>query len=112
MGKQRVTRGELLVGALNVGGGTTVKKFKTGQVAVDPGPIASVSRGSVAVTITGLAVGDIVYFQPPAALNDDLVYHGCRVTGADTVTIYLYNPTGAAIDDTSRTWDYLWFDFA
>jgi hypothetical protein len=31
------------------------------------------------------------------------------VTGADTDMVYLYNPTGAPIDDASLAWDYIRF---
>lgn len=104
-------RGEVLVGALSVGAvSSRIKGIKSGTVSIDPGSIATVTRGTGAGTITGLAAGDIVVMSPPAALNDDLVFAGARVTGADTVTVYLYNPTAGAIDDTARTWDYLWFD--
>ena len=47
---------------------------------------------------------------PPATLNDDLLYVGARVTADDTVTVYLYNPTGGGIDDGALDWGWLWFD--
>jgi hypothetical protein len=90
--------------------GTDMKKVLAGSVSVDPPSIAATTRAAVAVTIVGVSVGDKVLFEPPAALNDDLLFVGARVTATDTVTIYLYNPTGGAIDDSGRTWDYLWFD--
>lgn len=88
--------------------GSVIKKIVKGTVAVDPASIPTVSTGKIAVTITGVAVGDIVHFERPDALNDDLIFGGARVTGANTVTIYLYNPTAGAIDDVSLTWNYTW----
>ena len=41
------------------------------------------------------------------AMNDDLIPKGCAVTGTDTVTIYVYNPTAAAIDDAAQTYQVL-----
>lgn len=99
------------VGRLAVGGGTTIKKIQAGTVAADPGSIAAQTRGSVDVTITGVATGDIVLMNPPNGLNAGLVYGGCRVTAANTVRLYLANLTAVAIDDGSNTYDYLWIDF-
>lgn len=99
------------VGTLAIGGGDIIKKIEAGTVAsVDPGSIAAQTRGSVDIAITGVATGDIVTLNPPDGLNTGLAYAGCRVTGADTVRVYLANITGGAIDDGALTWDYLWYD--
>jgi hypothetical protein len=91
--------------------GTQLSKLRMGTIAIDPPSVASVSRGAATATLTGAKVGDVVVLLPPAALNDDLVFCGADVTADDTLTAYLYNPTGGAIDDSSRTWRYLWLDF-
>lgn len=106
----RITRGVALLSSFRVGGGSLVKKISKGTIAIDPGNIATVSRGAITWTLTGARAGDIVHMDPPATLNDDLIFCGTRVTADDTVTVYLYNPTGGGIDDTSKTWDYLWID--
>ena len=72
--------------------------FTSGTVAVDP------------ASISGVEDGELVIMYPPAALEDDLLYVGCRIKADDTVTIFLYNPTGSAIDGSSRTWSYVWYD--
>jgi len=82
----------------------------SGTVAADPGNIAAQTRGSVDVTIAGVAPGDIVVMNPPDGLNAGLAFAGCRVTAANTVRIYLANITGAGIDDGSLNWDFFWFD--
>lgn len=97
-------------GDLKVGGAETIKLIDAGTVNLDPGSIAAQSRGAVTFTLTGAAVGDIVVMQPPGAMNSGLVYAGCEVTAANTVTVYLGNLTGAAIDDGSNQWRFLWFD--
>lgn len=102
--------GDLDVATLQVGTGDIIKKIEAGTVSADPGSIAAQTRGSVDVTVTGVATGDIVTMNPPDGLNTGLAYAGCRVTGADTVRVYLANITGGAIDDGSLTWDYLWYD--
>jgi hypothetical protein len=43
--------------------------------------------------------------NPPADLNDDLLFVGCAVTGTDEGTVYLYNPTGGSINDTAKHMD-------
>jgi len=108
--KMQITDGVALVGGINVGGGNIdLTKINNGSVSVNPGSIATVARGAIAVTIAGVAVGDIVHMIPPAGLNDDLLFVGVRVTAANTVNIYLYNPTVGAIDDGALTWDYIHF---
>jgi hypothetical protein len=103
----RVTRGRALIGSLIVGpGATTIKNIWSGSVSLDPPSIATVARGLVTFTVTGAAVGDVAILNPPATLNDDLVFVGAAVTAADTVTVYIYNPTAGAIDDTAKTWIY------
>lgn len=110
MAKHKLTDAVALVGGINVGGGDIdLVGLNAGSVSIDPASIASVTRGVGVATIVGVALGDVVVMIPPAALNDDLLFVGARVTAADTVNVYLYNPTGGAIDDTARSWDYLHF---
>ena len=101
-----IARDGLIVGSE----GSLVLGLYTGTVSVDPPNVATVSRGAATFTLTGARAGDFIYCQPPAALNDDLIFCGAEVTADDTVTIYLYNPTGGGIDDTARTWRYTWMN--
>jgi len=115
MAKHRLLRGVALLGQVvasrvTIGGGDPIKKVVTGTTALNPGSINSVTRGTVTFTLTGAAAGDLIHMQPPSALDDDLIFVGAEVTSANTVTVYLYNPTGGAIDDASRTWRYIWVD--
>ena len=103
--KSSVIQTDLIVVGSN---GTAIDKIETGTISVNPGSISATSRGSVSVTLTGCDVTDRVTLQPPATLNDDLLFVGCRVTAADTLTIYLYNSSGGSIDDAALNWDYLW----
>lgn len=91
-------------------GGDTPKKFDTGTTSLDFASIAATTRGSVTFTLTGAAAGDMIHMQPPAGLEDDLLFVGAEVTGANTVTVYLYNPTAGAIDPAAATWRYIWID--
>lgn len=105
-----LSRGFGRVGGLIIGNGTAIKRVTAGTISLDPPSIAATSRAAVTGTVTGVAVGDRILLEPPAALNDDLIFHGARVTAADTITVYLYNPTAGAIDDAALTWNYTWID--
>lgn len=107
MSFNRVTQGTALVGSLSVGGGTTLNKVASGTVSLNPASINATTRGAVTFTLTGADTNDIIVMNPPATLNDDLLYVGAAVTAANTVTVYLYNPTAGAIDDSALTWKYL-----
>lgn len=95
---------------IRIGSGATVKKIISGSFSLDPASIGAQARAGETVTISGVAVGDVVILVPPDGLNSGLVYCGCRVTAGDTLTVYLANITGTSVDDGSLTWNYLWFD--
>jgi hypothetical protein len=106
----RLTRGEASVGALQIGTNDTVYGIEFGTVAIDPANLNATTRGATTFTLTGAATTDIIIVNPPADLNDDLIFAGAAVTAADTVTIYIYNPTAGAIDQASATFSYCWID--
>jgi hypothetical protein len=103
----------LQVDSLKVGNsGNTIASIFTGTVSVNPGSITATTKGSVNVTISGLASSlDTIILQPPSTLNSGLLYVGHDITASNTVTIYLYNTTGAPIDDGATTWKYTAFNF-
>lgn len=107
----RITRGIGLFGAVNIGGGNSVTKVVKGTQSLNPASINNVTRGTVTFTLTGARSGDLIHMMPPAAFNDDLIFAGCDVTADDTVTVYIYNPTAAPIDDAAQTWKYVWIKF-
>jgi hypothetical protein len=106
----RLTRGEAAVGALQIGDNDTVYGIEFGTVAIDPASLAATTKSATTFTLTGAATTDIIIVNPPADLNDDLIFCGAAVSAADTVSIYLYNPTASAINDTARTFSYVWID--
>ena len=91
--------------------GTNLYKIVSGTISVDPGNIVAGAKGSVIVTITGLAATDRVILHPPTGLNSGLLYCGCDVASTNNLTIYLYNATGSAINDGANTWKYSYLDF-
>ena len=106
----RLTRGEASVGALQIGTNDTVYGIEFGTVAIDPANLNATTRGATTFTLTGAATTDIIIVNPPSDLNDDLIFCGASVTAADTVTIYLYNPTAGAINQAEATFSYCWID--
>lgn len=92
--------------------GSRIRSIKTGTVTINPANLGAETRGATAATIPGAAVGDIILLNLPSgpALNDDLIFVGADVGGADTIRIFLYNPTAGAIDDGATTWTYLFLD--
>jgi hypothetical protein len=93
------TGGGIKLGSKTLGG------VLSGVVSVNPPSILATSRASVSVTIAGVKAGDLVVMEPPATLNDDLIYCGCEA-GAGVVYVNIYNPTGGAVDDTAKDWNY------
>lgn len=108
----RISRGEVAVGGIVGSTGDVVYGLDFGTASVDPASIAATTRGSVTFTLTGAQTTDIIIVNPPSNLNDDLIFAGAAITAADTVSIFLYNPTAAAIDDTARTFNYVWIDMS
>jgi hypothetical protein len=106
----RLTKGEAAVGALQIGTNDMVYGIEFGTVAIDPASINATTRGGTTFTLTGAATTDIIIVNPPSTLNDDLIFAGAAVTAANTVTIYLYNPTAGSIDQASATFSYCWID--
>lgn len=105
-GSSALGRGTKKVGALVVGdGGTVIKSIKTGTIDCDPANAAAAGAFETSLTISGVAAGDIVIFEPPASLEANLVYSGARVSAADTVQLRL--AALAAVNGASRTWRYI-----
>jgi hypothetical protein len=106
----RLSRGEVAVGALQVGTNDTVYGIEFGTVEIDPAAINATTRGGTTFTLTGAATTDIIIVNPPSTLNDDLIFCGAAVTAANTVTVYLYNPTAGSINQAAATFSYCWID--
>lgn len=107
MADDKITGGVAQAGAFRGKGGQALDKFLIGSVSVDPGSIATVTRGSVSVTITGAKAGDAVIMNPPPTLESTLLFVGASVDADDTVTIYLYNKSGGGVDGAAIAWNYL-----
>ena len=89
------------------GGGTDVDRIYHASASVDLPSIAATTTGNATLSVTGATTDMKCFLMPSNAMNDDLIPKGCAVTGANTVTIYVYNPTAAAIDDAAQTYQVL-----
>ena len=65
--------------------------------------VAAVSQVNFTGTVTGAAVGDRVIATPPDAVGPRIAAYA-RVTAANTVTVYLNNPSAAAQTIAAGTW--------
>jgi len=69
----------------------------TGSATYDAPSIAAGASATTTVTVTGAALGDFVSAISLGVSSAGLVITG-YVSAANTVTVVLYNPTGAAVD--------------
>ena len=76
-----------------------------GTRTYDVGSISAGSKATFTITVTGCRAdeGQTVQVGLPSAFNASLVPWGF-VSGDDTVTVVLYNPTGSPIDPASATY--------
>ena len=86
----------------------------SGSVAIDPPSVATsncATAQSAANSVPGIQVGDHVIVTPPDTLSIRLVGTSVRQTAADRLTVRLCNIWSGigsgAVDDTSRTWQYI-----
>ncbi|MCX8051231.1 MAG: hypothetical protein N3B17_04975 [Chlorobi bacterium] len=94
--------------ALMVGtNGDGISEILHNTISVNPPNIGGNSSATLTVTITGVNTGDRVFLTPPSDLEDELVFQGATVTGANTVTIKIRNVSGGAVDGSARNWNYL-----
>lgn len=67
------------------------------------GTVLTVSQAAFTGAITGAAVGDMVVATPPDALVAQVAFFA-RVTGANTVTVYINNPSAGSAIVPAGTW--------
>lgn len=96
---------------VSVGGGDLLYKVRKTTASVNPASLATLTKAATAVTISGVAVGDIVIAVPPATLEDDLIPAGCiaTATGCD---LYLYNASAGSVDGAALTWTFFIFELS
>lgn len=83
-------------------GGQNVIGTFYGSATWDPASIAAGAEAATDITVTGVALGDIVLGASVGVDVTDLVLDA-QVTAANTVTAVLANNTGGAVDLASST---------
>lgn len=106
-----VNNGATINNGLTVGNGNAVYLVTAGTISINPGNILAATKDSTTFTLSGASTSDRILLQPPTGLNSGLLYCGADITASDTVTVYLYNKTGGAIDDGANTWKYTFLQF-
>lgn len=99
-GDGTVTGGNLLYHK-EAGAWITVAGYLFGSATYDAPSIAASGTTTTAVTVTGAALGDLAVCSFGVSLGG--LVATAYVSAADTVTVVLFNPTGAAIDLASTT---------
>lgn len=98
--------GTTTLSTLTFSAGGSITRVMSGTVAgVDPASINAGAVGTVALTVTGVAAGDLCVMEPPAALEAGLVPISA-IASADTITVTLLNTSAAPIDGAARDWAY------
>lgn len=74
------------------------------NATVDPANIPAATVANTAVTVTGIAAGDVVTALPPAGF-EAVVLQSALAT-ANTITCRILNASAGAIDPASATWTF------
>jgi hypothetical protein len=76
------------------------------QVTFNPASVATVTTAEQSLTVQGLAVGDMVFWQKPTNTAGVGVVN-MRVSAANTLQVTFVNPTAGGVDAASETWTLL-----
>ncbi len=91
------------------GTATDLVKVIKSTVSVTVSALAAAAEEDIDVTVTGAAVGDMVWVNPTeAAAETGLAVLGCWVSAADTVTIRVGNTHTAGLTGSTESWKYMW----
>ena len=84
-------------------------KIKIGEVAVNPPDLATLARADVVVALPAgtAAAGDLVFVQPPAALEAGLFVTRAWINAADSLTLTIANYLGGNVNGAALNWTYL-----
>ncbi|HEX7833251.1 MAG TPA: hypothetical protein VF787_26580, partial [Thermoanaerobaculia bacterium] len=91
--------------AFKINGGTSVLGHRSATATWNPGAVAAGAVSSVAVTVTGVSVGDEISFPglTPALASSSNWRIWAAVTAADTITVFFENRSGGSITPASTT---------
>lgn len=78
-------------------------KISTYSESINLASINATSYSTQTFTVTGLTTEDIIIVNPPS-LSAGLYLISYRVSATDTLSLTLYNSTGAPIDEAAATY--------
>lgn len=76
------------------------------QVTFDPAAVATITTAEQALTVPGLQVGDMVFWQKPSNTAGVGVVN-MRVSAVNTLQVIFVNPTADSVNAASETWTLL-----
>lgn len=79
-----------------------------GSTGLNFGPINAGATAELTLTVTGAVTGQPVALSSASSVEAGLIWCG-YVSAANTVTVRMYNTTGAPIDPVASTWTALVF---
>jgi len=83
-----------------------ITQIRVYSQAIDPASVAASSVSAQTFTVTGLTTADKVLVNPGVST---IGVAGAYVSAANTLTVIFVNPTAAAIDAASSTWQIIAF---
>jgi hypothetical protein len=87
---------------------TTMQSFRFGTVNVDFPSTSGPAFVETTATITGAAVGDLVFLTSTASFNVNFILSAtCEVTGANTIRVRAYLPSNSTIDPDGDDMHYV-----
>ena len=84
--------------------GTLLTKMDRYSVSWTPSSVGANTTEEKTVTVSGLAVDDVVYVSPPASMPTGLGIGGCRVSATDTLAVIFINNTGGSLTPISGSY--------
>jgi len=77
-----------------------------GTLTLNPASLGDNAQGEYTVTVTGAKAGDLIFVNAED-LDVGLAVVGAKVTATDTITIYINNESGGAVDGANLTYSYM-----
>lgn len=82
---------------------SNIERMAVVTITIDVASVAANTSAEQDFTVSGLAVGDLVFVNKPS-LSAGLVVGNARVKSANTLSLTFGNSTGAGVDPASETY--------
>jgi len=112
MSTNQISKGKVLAGSLAFrnDGTASVHGIYHATATVDVASMLTDAEADVAITITGVAVGDLVLIEPVDLAEGVALVSAAARCSADTATVTVLNTSSGTVNPASATWRYTWFD--